>query len=216
MSATNRGAGRRLRDAYPTPAWCLHRLLERRVVYTRPGLRLLEPCAGEGALIRAWKESPDLPEAEWHAWEVSEECLEPLEKLGAEPAIGFVQALAAGYRRKIEEGLAWPFDAAITNPPFDLADSIPDILDGVALTSLVLLRLNTLRPTRERRWPITRTPNVYVLPNRPCFTGDGKVDATEYAWFEFPGTSRWIILSDTPKEERSTRIARIRLKAGAQ
>ena len=49
-------------------------------------------------------------------------------------------------------------------------------------------------------------PDVYVLPNRPSFTGHG-TDSCEYAWFVF-GASRpkprglVRVLATTPKEQR--------------
>ena len=48
MSATNRGAVRNEHDFYPTPAWCVHRLLE---AVPLPAGRWLEPCVGDGAKI---------------------------------------------------------------------------------------------------------------------------------------------------------------------
>jgi hypothetical protein len=50
-----------------------------------------------------------------------------------------------------------------------------------------------------------RTPDVYVLPNRPSFTG-GSTDSIEYAWFVWrtraarSGTIR--VLAETGREER--------------
>ena len=43
MSSTNRGAERRIDDAYETPQWCVRRLLE--VWQPREGV-LVEPCCG--------------------------------------------------------------------------------------------------------------------------------------------------------------------------
>lgn len=44
------------------------------------------------------------------------------------------------------------------------------------------LRLNFLGSKKRCKWLQADMPDVYVLPNRPDFTGDGG-DATEYAWF---------------------------------
>jgi hypothetical protein len=44
MSSTNRGAAREPADNYPTPSWCVRRLLE--AVELPPG-RWLEPACGE-------------------------------------------------------------------------------------------------------------------------------------------------------------------------
>ena len=53
MSSTNRGAERRADDAYETPAWCVHRLLDTGR-FTRDFDRTwYEPACGSGAIIRA-------------------------------------------------------------------------------------------------------------------------------------------------------------------
>jgi len=51
VSSTNRGNGKRsATDFYPTPPWCVHRLLDRLAL---PGGRWFEPRAGQGAIISA-------------------------------------------------------------------------------------------------------------------------------------------------------------------
>jgi hypothetical protein len=74
------------------------------------------------------------------------------------------------------------FAVAITNPPFRLAQEFIDAALACADHVVMLLRLNYL--ASKGRWPFMsrHTPDVYVLPNRPSFTG-GKTDSIEYAWF---------------------------------
>lgn len=64
MSATGRSDVRRLDDFYATPAWCVRRLLEG---VNPPGGLWLEPCAGDGAIIRAVEEMR--ADVKWHAVE---------------------------------------------------------------------------------------------------------------------------------------------------
>lgn len=52
MSSTARGAVRKREDYYPTPGWCVRRLLEATTTKL-DGKRWLEPGAGMGHIIRA-------------------------------------------------------------------------------------------------------------------------------------------------------------------
>jgi hypothetical protein len=49
----------------------------------------------------------------------------------------------------------------------------------------MLLRLNFLGGAKRTAFLRARPPDIYVLPNRPSFTGHG-TDACEYAWFVWP------------------------------
>ena len=74
MSSTNRGGKRQDLDVYPTPAWVVDRLLE---VVDFPGGRWLEPCAGDGAIMRAvnaWR-----ADVRWDACELRAECTPALD-----------------------------------------------------------------------------------------------------------------------------------------
>lgn len=50
MSSTNRGGYRMADDFYATPTWAVDAVLRRLLM---PGLRILEPSAGRGAIVRA-------------------------------------------------------------------------------------------------------------------------------------------------------------------
>ena len=52
-------------------------------------------------------------------------------------------------------------------------------------------------------WMRENTPCVFILPNRPSFTGNG-TDAAEYGWFVWSNGIKPVIrvLADTPREER--------------
>ena len=71
---------------------------------------------------------------------------------------------------------------------------------------VMLLRLNFLAGGGRADFMRAQEPDVYVLPNRPSFTGHG-TDSCEYAWFVF-GASRpkpsgiVRVLATTPKEQR--------------
>src|SRR6185312_5530279 len=69
VSAAGRGAARIEPDGDGTPAWCVHRLLEH---CDLPAGRWLEPCAGEGAVIRAVSEVRR--DVTWSAIDLRPEC----------------------------------------------------------------------------------------------------------------------------------------------
>jgi hypothetical protein len=74
------------------------------------------------------------------------------------------------------------FSVAITNPPFRLAQDFIDACLTCSDTVVMLLRLNYLASKSRWAFMSQHTPDVYVLPSRPSFTGGG-TDSIEYAWF---------------------------------
>ncbi len=200
MSATNRGGTRAAYDTYATPAWCVHRLLDR-IGHTLPRGRWLEPCAGDGAIIRAveaWGNVSGYPFTEvpvtWATNDVRT----------IYPTVPCV------YERFIGDYLFWRdgicADVVITNPPYSLAQPIIERALTHARIVIMLLRLNFIASARRAAFMLNNPPDVYVLPNRPSFTGGG-TDAIEYAWFVWrtePGRVRGTIevLDTTPASER--------------
>lgn len=169
MSATNRGAGRIDADNYPTPAWAVRRLLDG--FPELPGGNWVEPCVGEGAIVRAVREARsdmkvvtgmDVRDVETAA--LSAGC----------KAFRLGDASDAGLH--VLPGMT-NARGAITNPPYSKAFLIAKVLvdryDYVAL----LLRLNFLGSgTRDGRsaWLRAHPPDVGVLPNRPSFVASIK------------------------------------------
>jgi hypothetical protein len=172
VSATNRGGRRSPADFYSTPEWCVRRLLE---VVPLPGGAWLEPAAGDGAIVRAVGRT----DITWDLWELRSSERPALRRSapGAEITIGdfLEKARAAQLGRK-------RYAVAITNPPFRLAQAFIDACLGCADTVVMLLRLNYLASKARWEFMSTHTPDVYVLPNRPSFTGGG-TDSIEYSWF---------------------------------
>lgn len=199
MSATGRSAVRVPADYYPTPAWCVHRLLER---VTLPDGEWLEPAAGDGAIIRAVKDCLPSQIIGWTAVELRAECKPSLLAAGVDG----VNCFAGGYDFLAGHLAGAEFDVSITNPPFSLAEEFVREVLAVSRYVAMLLRINFLGSAKRRALFATEIPDIYVLPNRPSFTGKG-TDATEYAWFvwgpERGRTSGRIeILSETPATER--------------
>jgi hypothetical protein len=166
VSATNRGAEREPHDSYPTPRWAIRRLLEEVAL---PRGAWLEPCAGEGAIVREIAPYAD----EICAIEILPACREPLTE-------ALVQAGKSGVKKsgvKIDDYLVQKrprrrFNVVITNPPFSLGFEIAKKAVTEADFVVLLLRLNFLGSgdkSGRSEWLRRHPPDVYVLPNRPAF-----------------------------------------------
>jgi len=170
MSSTSRGAPRARLDTYPTPSWCVDVLFEDLHL---PGGRWIEPAVGDGGLIEATQRHR--ADVQWLGVEV--DAHRPLR-----PAAAHVAVVRADF-------LAWDpgprrFDVALTNPPFSLARPFVEHARGMADHVVMLLRLNFLASAGRAPWMRQDAPDVYVLPNRPSFTGKG-TDSIDYAWFHW-------------------------------
>ncbi len=85
------------------------------------------------------------------------------------------------------------YECIVTNPPFSLALEFCDHAIKHALHVFMLLRLNFLASRKRRDWWNTHKPDaLFILSERPSFTGNGKTDATDYAWFYWGGVHRGI------------------------
>lgn len=208
MSATGRTRGQRdVDDFYATPAWAVHRILEKAfpMVEDRIG-EWLDPCAGKGAIIRACK---DLGvSARWTACELEDSYQGDLLDCTNRVLMGdFFRVVPARY------------DVAIFNPPFPLAEQFVRACLPIATHVICLQRIN---------WAAKRAglfgefpPDVWMLPDRPAFGLNklGKVgtDATEYAWYHwhFDGkpSGQFRILGRTPKAELRAHADLIRQQA---
>lgn len=161
MSAEGRGARGIELDNYPTPSWCVRRMLEAAPwnaegAATRP---ILEPCAGEGAIVRELKKA--YPSSELCAWELRD-TRAALYSAGANLTwIG--DALASGtHWPAIEYGMG----LCLTNPPFTLWHEFAKRAVACSRWTALLLRIGALAHCRRHGLP---TPSLYVLPDRPSF-----------------------------------------------
>lgn len=202
MSAKGRGphAGGAL-DVYRTPLQAVDRLLE---AWTPPAVSdrvWLEPGAGDGRIARSVKA---MHGGIWHL----SEC-RATERANLAP-IGMV---TIGDFLADEPNPAWRgTDVVIGNPPYKHAEAFIRRACEVAPDAEVvfLLRLNFLASIeRVPLWRDCGMPDVFVLPNRPSFTGDGKSDGCEYAWFAWgpgrKGIGRVTVLGLNPEAPRKRR-----------
>lgn len=193
MSATNRGGKRSEADFYATPSWCVRRLVE---AVDLPGGIWVDPCAGEGAIIEACPAREDIL---WAALELRGECRPALERIVGPERVAIVDYL--------EQEPLTHVDVLFTNPPFSLAEPMITRAVSEAQVAVMLLRLNYLGSAKRAPFLRAHPPDIYVLPNRPSFTGKG-TDSIEYAWFVWDKRlgdrtmGRWTVLPCTPKEER--------------
>ncbi len=163
-------AGRIERDNYPTPAWCTRRILERLGSRLRGGLhmgepyaRWIEPCAGEGAIVRelhARREELGI------AW--LDACDVRTETRAALLAAG-VQSVRVGSDACMWLTAGAPWRVAITNPPFSDAERIAKAMRAAAHHVVLLTRLNWLASARalERRGCAPICPTSMCCPSGP-------------------------------------------------
>lgn len=190
MSSTGRGAERRADDAYMTPPWCVRRLLEAWRPKGKSGI-LVEPAVGTGNIVLAI----GTEHFSWMTYDIRE-----VVPVGEMHVTGdFLQVAAHGTDA----------EAVIGNPPYSLAEEFirhsrscfPDA-EIVFLLRIAFLASQSRIPL----WHDVGTPDIFVLPNRPSFTGGG-TDSADYAWFRWPAEKREAgeirILADTPASERN-------------
>lgn len=199
MSSTKKNSNKRIEnDFYPTPSWCVDRLLD--VLPINHG-HWLEPAAGTGAIIKAVNANKSFCPT-WTAIELQEKFKTDLEA-HVEPSRVYMDSY-------METAINTEYDVIITNPPFSIA--LEFIKRSIELNPeyvCMLLRLNFMGSVERSEFLRNYTPDVYVLPNRPSFIGKG-TDSIEYAWFVWEkeknygtsGSGLIKILKDTPKESR--------------
>ena len=163
-----------------TPAWCVHRLLER---CDLPGGRWLEPCGGDGAILRAV--SAVRADVTWDAIDIRPECDVPLRRYTPSVGIGdFLKDFAFTGAR---------YDVLLSHPPNALAAEFVEAGLNVARFVALLLRLNVLATPERATFFHERMPRTFVLPNRPTFAVRMSVDkqgrlrrttteGAEYGW----------------------------------
>ena len=201
MSSTKRGRERNRADDYPTPSWCVRRFLE---VVPLPAGRWLEPCGGEGNIIKNVTRS----DVQWTAVEIREEAARKL------ASYQLVTAYHCDFLNTAWGPQHW--DVVLTNPPFALAIEFVQSCLKLSTHVVMLLRLNFLASEERAAFMRASQPDVYVLPNRPSFFKKEVVsklgkhsmrdvtDSIEYAWFHWHPHAQGIVrvLASTPKEER--------------
>ncbi len=175
-------------DFYPTPAWATRALLKK----WRPPFTggWLEPCFGDGSIIRATTEvmgeGKEMPE--WTAVELRAECNDLL-KLLIPQSVEFYCP---------QDFLTWEpptkYNVVLTNPPFNQAMEFIQKSRSLSERVAMLLRLNFLGSQERAEFHRNNPADIYVLPKRPSFKWKGS-DNCEYAWFVWGEQGgRWFML----------------------
>jgi len=150
-------------EFFPTPPWVVAQFLRQ---VELPGGFWLEPAYGNGAIVRAVKSMRD--DVTWMTNDIQPGAILQTDYTSQPGALLGSQC----------------FDVCLTNPPFSLSllFAAQALRDAKAVA--LLLRLCWLSGKEDRRGFLKEhPPAVWLLPNRPTFTGDGKTDSQEYAWF---------------------------------
>lgn len=178
MSSTNRsllsrssGTGH---EYFATPSWVTALILPK--LDWRGVDTVLDPCAGDGAILRAVG------------------AFAPVATKGIE--VDPDRALAGGFDCGDALTMRWEAPAlVIMNPPFSLAQEFcekacREIARGGEVA--VLMRLAMLAGQKRAGFWYAHPADVFVLGKRPSFTGGG-TDSADYAWFRFwaGATRRW-------------------------
>lgn len=172
-------------DFYPTPKETIESLMDTLSKYNiNLGDKILEPCAGDGALIRSiWH-----PGALIQAYDIDESHLPQLKELcdsGDIICYGTRDVLTLTAKEVTS------FNTIITNPPFSITQEILEhllkIRDEAPInakpTIIILQRLGFLGSQKRHDFWNKYPPNaVWAVSKRPSFTGQG-TDAHEYGWF---------------------------------
>ena len=193
-------------DDYPTPAWCVHRLLE---AWSPKLGSWVEPCAGSGNLVRAVDMCVE-GETRWTAYEINPH-------RHAELVCDVRRAVLGDFLRVglVDLGVT----AVITNPPYTQAQLFVEQCRSLYPEAevVMLLRAGFLESdARKKFWEEVGVPDLYVLPNRPSFRAEGdngslRTDSSLYAWFVWPPafdparrSGRVELLGYTSLEDRKT------------
>lgn len=175
-------------DKYLTPSWPVARLLER---VQLPGYRWLEPAAGEGCLVQAVQAIR--PEVEFTTVEIRSGC-------DVDVNGDFLWFGCPELNPLMPPG---GFDICITNPPFSLAREFVEMALQKAQVVAFLLRMDWAGGSSRCRWLRQHPCDIYIIPERIDFTGEGG-DMYNYCWMLWgPGRGHyheW--LEHTPEGER--------------
>ena len=170
---------RRELDFYETPAWCIKPAVHKLLYGFGDCLLVCDPAAGNGVILDAVDEYS----SEWYGGNLMTAGFEAAadrastcwEKGHAVSHTDALRQMATMQRQHLA--------ACIMNPPYSHAQEFVTAAIGIYPRVAALLRLGFLASRKRHDWWKRHSPDaIAVLSARPSFTGDGKVDATDYMW----------------------------------
>lgn len=168
-------------DFYPTPESAFTAMYEADKKNWKNVKWIIEPCAGDGALISYMKKY--FPNAIYTANELDESHKDNLTKIMNSE---YDHVIWGDYKELLsKDTINLNPELAITNPPFSLAQEVIEycLTKIKAKRTIMLLRLNFLASQKRKEfWQKYPPSRIYVLSKRPSFTGTG-TDSQDYAWF---------------------------------
>lgn len=168
MSAQNMSYTSRIaHDNYPTPAWVTHRLLDE---VSLPRGVWYEPCAGDGALVRAvqsWESDRGRVPCAWVTGDVRA-CRVPHD--------------GRHFQRSFLDAPREACDVIISNPPFSLADAIARKAAAEAPIVALLLSLSWPKAGKRAAWLREHPPSCFPIPQPVAFVTCYKCSEPACAW----------------------------------
>jgi hypothetical protein len=166
MSSTNRGSNRDGTDFYRTPMHAVEALVKA-IKIPDP---TLDPCAGDGALIRAVKDLPGRMGGRFRGMEIDEHLVAAAR--ADDLVVNHCDGLAA----------SWRHENVLMNPPYK--EALEWVRRGVdARSCTALVRLGFLASKKRREFWLENPPTaIVILTRRPSFRSDGQTDSADYCW----------------------------------
>ncbi len=178
MSATNRGAVRSKNDFYETPQDCILNFLKHHPL--DPNAVILDPCVGTGAFPKAIRMAG-------YTNQIDTIEIDSNSKVIPETSNHYCKDF-------LQFESPYEYDVIFSNPPYSLAEEFIrkafTLVNNEKFEIIFLLRLNFLESKKRHDfWQEYMVNDLYILSNRPSFTGQG-TDATAYAYYVFNGTNK--------------------------
>lgn len=198
-------------EYYPTARWLIERYLEDPLAPV-PGheVEVIEPCVGDGALVRGFVETRRGQPTAWSdcPWHVGD--IRTPDERNADYGIakvlcewvGDFAAHVADKAAEIRRAGRQPW--LVTNPPFSLALSLAQV--AVPLCDVVVMHVRLAWQASQERnaWLREHVPTCHVLPDRCSYDGSGNGHMHDSCWLTWGATDvpRNAILAATPKHVR--------------